>query len=45
MVTTGEKPGKGTYICNNCGTEIILDDNSDTMPPCPKCNETEFNRK
>ena len=44
MVKTGEKPKKGTYKCNNCGTLITLDDDTDTMPPCPKCNGTEFTR-
>ena len=43
MVTTGEKPGKGTYSCKNCGQEVTLDDTTDTMPPCPKCSHTEFN--
>lgn len=41
METTGEKPGAGTYTCNNCGQVIILDDNTDTLPPCPKWNGTE----
>lgn len=44
MPTTGEKPGKGTYFCNRCGTRVVLDDNSDTLPPCPKCNGTSFRR-
>ncbi len=44
MATTGEKPGKGTYRCRNCGTTVILDDHSDTLPPCPKCAGTEFNK-
>jgi len=44
MPTTGEKPGKGTYKCTNCGTTVTLDDNSDTLPPCPKCNNTQFNK-
>jgi len=44
MPTTGKKPGKGTYICKNCGTKVTLDDNDDTLPPCPKCNHTEFDR-
>ena len=34
MPTTGEKPGKGKYFCNRCGTRVVLDDNSDTLPPC-----------
>ena len=42
MVKTGEKPGKGVYYCLKCGQEIRLDDNTDTMPPCPKCNSTNF---
>lgn len=43
MVTTGEKPGAGSYICDNCGQEVTLDEDSDTMPPCPRCDRTEFN--
>lgn len=35
MHSTGEKPGIGTYQCVNCGTIIHLDDNTDTLPPCP----------
>ncbi len=44
MYTTGEKPGKGTYYCSNCGTKVRLDDNSDTLPPCPKCSKTKFHK-
>ncbi|WP_415817159.1 zinc ribbon-containing protein [Bordetella tumbae] len=42
MSTTGEKPGRGTYVCISCGQRIFLDDNSDVLPPCPKCHGTEF---
>jgi DNA-directed RNA polymerase subunit RPC12/RpoP len=42
MSTTGEKPGKGTYICIKCGQVVVLDDNTDTLPPCPKCSGTKF---
>lgn len=42
MPSTGEKPGAGTYTCDNCGQVIVLDDNTDTMPPCPRCDGTEF---
>lgn len=42
MATTGEKPGKGTYICKKCGQMVVLDDTTDTLPPCPKCSNTEF---
>ncbi len=42
MPTTGEKPGKGTYKCTKCGQIVVLDDNTDTLPPCPTCNGTNF---
>jgi DNA-directed RNA polymerase subunit RPC12/RpoP len=42
MSTTGEKPGKGIYVCVKCGQVVALDDNTDTLPPCPRCHGTEF---
>ena len=39
---TGEKPGKGKYKCTKCGQTVELNDNTDTLPPCPKCNNTTF---
>ncbi|HYW12657.1 MAG TPA: hypothetical protein VE871_11900 [Longimicrobium sp.] len=42
MSTTGEKPGKGTYACKSCGQKVVLDDASDTLPPCPSCSKTKF---
>lgn len=42
MATTGEKPGTGTYTCDNYGQVIVLDDDTDTLPSCPKCNGTEY---
>ncbi len=42
MPTTGEKPGKGTYTCKNCEQSVTLEDHTDTIPPCPRCEETEF---
>jgi DNA-directed RNA polymerase subunit RPC12/RpoP len=42
MSTTGEKPGKGTYTCKKCGQVVHLDQDSDTLPPCPHCSGTEF---
>jgi DNA-directed RNA polymerase subunit RPC12/RpoP len=44
MPRTGEKPGKGLYKCLKCGQLARLDDDTDTMPPCPTCNGTEFVR-
>ena len=37
VTTTGERPGAGTYICLGCNQIVILDDDTDTMPPCPAC--------
>ena len=42
MYTTGEKPGKGTYECTACGEQVVLDDDTDTLPPCPKCHNTSY---
>lgn len=42
MYTTGNKPGIGTYKCAHCGTTVTLDDQTDTLPPCPKCSKTKF---
>lgn len=44
MPRTGEKPGKGTYQCTNCGQLVTLDDWSDTLPPCPSCDKTDYRR-
>lgn len=45
MATTGEKPGKGVYICTNCGKIIVLDSDDDKLPPCSNCNHTTFIKK
>jgi len=42
MSTTGKKPGKGTYHCTVCGQVVILDDDTDTLPPCARCSGTDF---
>ena len=44
MPHTGEKPGKGTYICTNCHNRMTLDEDTDSLPPCPKCHKTDFVR-
>lgn len=44
MSTTGEKPGKGRYRCRKCSQIVRLDDTSDTLPPCPKCNNTNYTK-
>ncbi len=42
--STGEKPGKGTYTCTTCGQKVVLDDTTDTLPPCPKCSATTYRK-
>lgn len=44
MPKTGEKPGKGTYICDQCGQDVTLDDHTDALPPCPKCGNTTYRK-
>ncbi|WKY44189.1 hypothetical protein Q5O14_16420 [Eubacteriaceae bacterium ES2] len=41
---TGEKPGKGVYICKTCGQQVVLDNEDDTLPPCPRCSGTTFTK-
>ena len=42
-VTTGERPGMGSYTCCNCGFNLKLGAD-DKMPPCPNCNNPTFTR-
>ncbi|MFS7393983.1 hypothetical protein AB6888_14170 [Carnobacterium maltaromaticum] len=44
MPNTGEKPGIGSYKCNICGQVVKLDDNTDKLPPCPKCTNTSYRK-
>ncbi len=44
MYKTGEKPGKGTYICTECNQTVVLDDDTDTLPPCPRCEATTYTK-
>lgn len=37
----GEKPGKGTYRCIYSSDTVVLDDETDKLPPCPSNNCTE----
>ena len=42
--STGEKPGNGTYVYTTCWQTVVLDDTTDTLPPCPKCHETSYTK-
>lgn len=35
----GEKPGKGRYCCTNCKWSVLLDGDSDRLPPCGSCGK------
>ncbi|WP_279611970.1 zinc ribbon-containing protein [Raoultibacter timonensis] len=41
---TGEKPGKGSYRCLNCGQVVELKSDDDQLPPCPNCHHEEFEK-
>ncbi len=41
---TGEKPGKGTYVCTDCNQIVVLNDVTDTLPPCPRCSNTTYTK-
>jgi hypothetical protein len=42
--TCGQKPGKGTYRCTKDYEIIHLDQDSDVLPPCPKCNACSWDK-
>jgi DNA-directed RNA polymerase subunit RPC12/RpoP len=42
MYISGEHPGKGRYVCANCGKPLYLEDCSDTLPFCPECRKPYF---
>lgn len=42
MTTAGEKPGNGSYACDNCGHIVELFDPVDTLPRCPECDQAAF---
>ncbi len=44
MPATGEQPGKGVYYCKKCGTRVVIEETTDTLPTCSRCNHTEFEK-
>ncbi|MDD4255106.1 MAG: hypothetical protein PHP59_06975 [Methanofollis sp.] len=40
----GEKPGKGRYVCLYDNEVVRLDDDTDTLPPCPRCKRCEYRK-
>lgn len=33
----GARPGKGIYRCLGCNWTVVLDEESDRLPPCDRC--------
>ena len=44
IYVSGEKPGKGTYQCLECERTVVIDNDMDKLPVCPKCGRT-FSKK
>ncbi|HIS57944.1 MAG TPA: hypothetical protein IAC16_01380 [Candidatus Limadaptatus stercoravium] len=38
---TGDTPGRGTYRCTNCRTEVSVGE-CGKLPQCPSCSNNEF---
>jgi len=41
----GDKPGAGRYICLGCGTVLVLEENTDTLPRCRLCTGSEYRKE
>lgn len=44
MYNSGDKPGKGSYKCINCGTIVVIENDDDALPICPVCHHTIFEK-
>ena len=42
MPQTGEKPGKGSYMCKGCSYIVSIDDPNNALPSCPRCGKTSY---
>ncbi len=42
VLSSGDRPGKGIYICQQCRHAVRLDHDSDDLPACPLCSHTEY---
>ncbi|AEG18341.1 zinc ribbon-containing protein [Methanobacterium paludis] len=41
---SGQKPGRGTYVCTGCGECRDLNYDTDPLPSCDRCNNNLFTR-
>jgi predicted RNA-binding Zn-ribbon protein involved in translation (DUF1610 family) len=44
IYSTGDVPGRGYYSCRKCGKVIHLDTDSDSLPTCPNCGNTRWDK-
>ncbi len=42
MKHTGDRPGKGTYVCMTCGKKIVIKKDEEKLPVCPQCKGSMF---
>jgi len=42
MFSTGDKPGKGAYVCEKCRLAVDIDDDNKTLPYCPCCEARHY---
>lgn len=42
MFSTGDKPGKGSYVCEKCRIVVELVDDSEALPYCPCCESDKY---
>ena len=44
MPVTGINPDFSTYICNDCGEQVVLNNSTIIFPPCPNCYGNSFRK-
>jgi DNA-directed RNA polymerase subunit RPC12/RpoP len=45
MPKAGETPGKGTYVCLECGFEQNVHTDNEPLVDCPRCGGIDFKEK
>ncbi len=42
MLLSGDKPGKGIYVCEKCRIAVDLVDDAEILPYCPCCESHNY---
>jgi len=42
MHSAGDRPGKGNYFCMICGKKVVLENDDEELPTCPKCGASMY---